>query len=277
MDIFINIMIIIVATCIILFLLYLFAICPNLTRKAQLKPFLGQMFAHRGLHDMGKRIPENSMLAFTNAIEHGYGIELDVHLTADRRLVVFHDDNLKRICGISGMIERMTYAELKDLTLSGTFEKIPLFTDVLDHVYGRVPLLIEIKMPSKDTLVCKYVKEALDSYRGPYLIESFNSLALRWFRSNDPKVLRGQLSCNLVKDKNATAPVWVRFFVQHLMSNWTCGPDFIAYRYTDAKNLGLRLNHRLFRVPIAVWTLKNEKVLEEAKKTYDMYIFEDKC
>ncbi|MDD3403390.1 MAG: glycerophosphodiester phosphodiesterase family protein [Hespellia sp.] len=277
MNLFTNICIVIIAIFIVFFLLYLFMICPELTRRERMKPFFGQMWAHRGLHNMSRRIPENSMLAFTKAIENNYGIELDVHLTADRRLVVFHDDDLQRVCDASGTIERMTYEELQQFHLSGTFEKIPLFTDVLDHVYGRVPLLIEIKMPTKDTLICKYVKEALDSYRGPYLIESFNSLALRWFRNNDPKTLRGQLSCNLVKDKDADSPMWLRFFVQHLLINWYCGPDFIAYGYKDAHNLGLWLNKHLFHTPIAVWTLKTAETLNVAKKTYDMYIFEHKC
>lgn len=277
MNLFINIVIVILAILIILFLLYLFMICPDLTRHERMKPYLGQMWAHRGLHDMAQRIPENSMLAFTNAIEHGYGIELDVHLTADRQLVVFHDDDLKRICGVHGTIERMTYEELAQYHLSGTFEKIPLFKDVLEHVYGRVPLLIEIKMPTKDTLICKYVKDALIAYRGPYVIESFNSLALRWFRNNDPKVLRGQLSNNLLKNKGATAPAWFRFFVQHLLSNWYCGPDFIAYKYEDAHNFSLWLNKHLFHAPIAVWTLRTEEALSEAKKRFDMYIFERKC
>ena len=46
--------------------------------------------AHRGLHDNEHGIPENSMAAFQRAVDKGYGIELDVHLTADNQLVVFH-------------------------------------------------------------------------------------------------------------------------------------------------------------------------------------------
>ena len=277
MSLFIHIIIVTIAILMILFLVYLFLICPDLTRREAMKPFLGQMWAHRGLHNMAERIPENSMLAFTKAIEKGYGIELDVHLTADRKLVVFHDDDLMRICSVPGIVERMTYEELQQYYLSGTFEKIPLLSDVLDHVYGRVPLLIEIKMPTKDTLICKYVKEALDSYRGPYVIESFNSLALRWFRNHAPKVLRGQLSSNLVADQSAKAHPIIKFFIQHLLANWYCGPDFIAYKYDDRRNLSLWLVRHLFRTPMAAWTLKTPEVLEEAKQHFDMFIFETKC
>ena len=271
-----NIIIVPIAILLILIILYLFLICPDMTRRDQMQPFIGQMFAHRGYHNAAKRVPENSMLAFTKAIEKGYGIELDVHLTADRQLVVFHDDNIKRICGVDGIVEHMTFEELQQYYLSGTFEKMPLFTEVLEHVHGRVPLLIEVKMPGKDTLVCKYIKEVLDDYKGPFLVESFNSIALNWFRSNAPAYLRGQLSPDLVHSK-LNSPLWVRFAVKHLLSNWYCSPDFIAYKLADSHNSGLWLNQHLFKAPLAAWTLRTPEAIEEAKKNFQMYIFEEKC
>ena len=70
-------------------------------------------------------IPENSMAAFANAVEHGYGIELDIQLTKDKQLVVFHDHTLTRMCGIDLPVCEMTYEELQKCTLGDTEEKNP--------------------------------------------------------------------------------------------------------------------------------------------------------
>lgn len=84
---------------ILFILLYCFAIFPEMSRQKRMKAFHGIMFAHRGLHSKTHGIPENSMSAFRAAIQKNYGIELDLHLTRDGELVVFHDDDLKRVCG----------------------------------------------------------------------------------------------------------------------------------------------------------------------------------
>lgn len=82
---------------ILFILLYCFAIFPEISRQKRMKAFHGIMFAHRGLHSKTHGIPENSMSAFRAAIQKNYGIELDLHLTRDGELVVFHDDDLKRV------------------------------------------------------------------------------------------------------------------------------------------------------------------------------------
>lgn len=76
---------------------YFYLIWPRLSHKQQIRPFLHTMFAHRGYHCIEKGIPENSLSSFRAAISHGYGIELDLHLSTDGKLVVFHDDDLSRI------------------------------------------------------------------------------------------------------------------------------------------------------------------------------------
>ena len=125
--------------------LYFYCIMPRFTRKEQTKRFAHQLFAHRGLFNPKLGIPENSMPAFSRAIEKGYGIELDVQVTKDNRIVVFHDYSLGRMCGIDIPLETKTYAELQELCLQNTRETIPLLSDVLKLVNGQVPLLVEIK------------------------------------------------------------------------------------------------------------------------------------
>ena len=91
------------------------------------------LIAHRGFHNLEKNIPENSIKAFKEAIKNNYVIELDIHRTKDNKLVVFHDYNLKRVCGIDKTIESCTYKELSKLYLFNTSSKIPLFSEVLSQ------------------------------------------------------------------------------------------------------------------------------------------------
>lgn len=257
-----------------LFLLfYLFMLAPRMTKRSRMKPFLGTMWAHRGLHCIEKGIPENSMAAFRMAVKKGYGIELDVHMTRDKKVVVFHDDTLKRVCGKKGTVEETDWEELKKCYLSKTSERIPLFSEVLAYVNGRVPLLIEIKQPSQDTQVCALLAKQLEGYQGAYLVQSFNCLALRWLKKNRPGILRGQLSSDLVKS-DRSPHYFLRFCVKYLLSNCYSKPDFVSYKLKDSRNISLWLLKYLFHTPIAVWTLKTRGELTKARSSYDMYIFE---
>lgn len=252
---------------------YLFMIMPRMTKRKQMKLFMGQKWAHRGLHCVEKGIPENSMAAFKLAVKEGYGIELDVHLTKDGRLVVFHDDTLKRVCGKEGRIEDMSYEELQQCYLSGTSEKIPLFSSVLSYIKGRVPLLIEVKLPTQNTDICVHLEDQLRGYTGPYLIQSFNCLVLCWLKKHRKDILRGQLSSNLVKSDHSPHYI-LRFCVKYLLSNCITRPDFISYKLKDNQNVSLLVLHSFLFTPVAVWTLRTAQAMEQAVKQYDMYIFE---
>ncbi len=159
-----------------------FLLAPRLSGRKRVHPFLGVKWAHRGLHDKKRGIPENSFPAFRAAIEAGDGIELDVHLTKDGQLVVFHDDTFERICGRRGRVEDTSYEEMQKYRLAETKERIPLLSEVLQLVDGKVPLLIEVKLPNTDTKICRKLDEELRKYHGEYMIQSFNSLVLRWMK-----------------------------------------------------------------------------------------------
>ena len=128
----------ILLTVVVCFFLYLYMIMPNTSRRSKILPYLKRDYAHRGLHDSSRLIPENSMLAFREAVKQNLAIELDIHLTRDGKVVVFHDESLKRICNAEGTVEDSTFDTLQHLHLSGTSEHMPLFSDVLRYVNGRV-------------------------------------------------------------------------------------------------------------------------------------------
>ncbi len=261
----------IIILCVTIF--YLFSLLPRLSNRERMMRYRHSLFAHRGYHNAQKGIPENSMKAFKAALDHEYGIELDVHLTKDMHLIVFHDDTLDRVCGRPGSIEKMTLSELQTCRLLNTNERIPLLKDVLSLVNGQVPLLVELKMPTHSLTVCQKTYDMLKDYKGDYLIQSFNALGLHWFRTHAPEVLRGQLSSRLTK-KASKEPWILKFFTEHLISNILGRPDFISYKLADLPTIEITLLRLLFHVPLAVWTLRTREALKEGVLHYDIQIFE---
>ena len=117
-----------------------FLSAPGRAAQRQKAPFFGANVAHRGLHSRDRSIPENSLSAFRQAAQEGYGIELDVRLSEDGKVVVFHDDTLDRVCGVHARVDELTWEELRSLRLCGTEERIPLFSDVLRSIGGAAKL-----------------------------------------------------------------------------------------------------------------------------------------
>lgn len=252
---------------------YLFFLLPRLTTRKVMKRFSGTLFAHRGYHCVEKGVPENSMPAFQAAIARGYGIELDVHLTKDGQLIVFHDDTLDRICGVSGTPETMTWAELSRLSLSGTAYRIPLLSDVLALVDGRVPLLIELKIPTSALSICRVCLPLLEAYEGDFFVQSFHTMGLLWFRLHAPHILRGQLSCRFNSPQDEHSPI-LRFLVRHLLCNFLGRPDFVAYKMAHLPSVSVGILRKLFHLPVAVWTLRTSQALAYGRRHFDMQIFE---
>ena len=254
---------------------YLFASFPGIRKKHKCLPLMNWDYAHRGLHDKDHGIPENSLAAFRRAVGHGYGIELDVRLTKDNKLVIMHDDNVRRMCGVNKKVSHMTLQELRSLRLSGTDEKIPLFTEVLELVGGKVPLIIELKYESKDGYpeFCRLVMKKLRDYRGIYCIESFHPGIVRWFKLHQPQIIRGQLSCR--PQKNDVVNHLQFLLVTHLLSNFLTHPDFIAYCYKDIRVPAYQLNRHFFRPATALWTIPNAAVYKHCRKKADLMIFEN--
>ncbi len=221
-----------------------FLVAPGKASGEKKAPFFGANIAHRGLHRADRSVPENSLAAFRDAAENGYAIELDVHLTADDRVVVFHDDSLRRVCGVEQDVEALTWRELRDLRLDGTGEHIPMLSDVLAEVRGRVPIVVELKTSPRRRELCERTWELLRAYNGDYCIESFDPRIVRWWRLNAPGVLRGQLSCTREQFGESATPVQA-FFLSRLLCNFLGRPQFIAYGLDGKKPLLVRLVEKM--------------------------------
>lgn len=244
-----------------------FLIAPGRATRAQKAPFVDRNYAHRGLHRQDKSVPENSLEAFRAAVEYGYGVEMDVHLSADGALVVFHDDTLDRVCGVPGRIEDKTLSELRQLRLCGTECGIPTLAEALEVLGGRVPLILEIKRGSRNRELCEKTYDVLCGYAGPVCIESFDPFIVRWFRRNAPELLRGQLSLP-PQDYGDSTTKLNAFLAGNLLTNVLSRPQFIAYQIGD-KPLTVRLCERMGALR-AAWT--SHEWDQENKN--DMVIFE---
>lgn len=277
----------------VLAVLYLLMIMPRILGRPSWKPFLGVLYAHRGLHDNSSNVPENSIAAFKKAIDKGYGIECDVQLTRDNVPVVFHDFTLARVAryakgkvpsdavqnsdgsyGVKGRVSDYTYDELMAFHLLDSDEKIPKFEDFLRLVDGRVPLIVELKIEFKDLSLCPIVDKLLSEYKGTYCIESFNPLGVYWYRKNRPKVLRGQLSDDFHKDSPEEFSGLIYFMLTFMLFNFLTKPDFIAFNHKYSDNLSRVLCRKLYRCLSAAWTIKSEEELKYAGKHFDIFIFD---
>ena len=230
-------------------------------------------YAHRGFHDK-PQIPENSLAAFKRAIEHGFGAELDVHLTKDGKMVIFHDDTTDRCTGQSGTIEDRTLEEVRQLHLEGTDQQVPLFDEVLELFENSgMPLIIELKVVRGNYQeLAEKVCLRLDSYKGRFCIESFDPRAIKAVRLLRPEIVRGQLSSDFVQDPG-TSPKNTRWLLTNLKMDFLSKPDFVAYNFDYKTNAAFRKAVKRGIQGVAR-TIRTPKDMKEAEKLGYICIFE---
>jgi glycerophosphoryl diester phosphodiesterase len=222
-------------------------------------------FAHRGLHGEGR--VENSRAAFEAAIAAGHGIELDVQASRDGEAMVFHDGKLDRLTGETGEVAARTAAQLAAIRLSGTDQTIPALREVLHLVAARVPVLIEVKAPERNVArLCLAVFRALEGYRGPVGVMSFNPEVPRWFAAHAPRVLRG-----LVVTENGKRGLRGR--VERAFAFWRSGAQFLAYDIRDLPSRFAR-KRRKKGVPVFTWTVRSDADRARAAAHADQIIYE---
>jgi len=229
-------------------------------------------FAHRGLHDADRGIPENSLAAFDRAIERGYGIELDVRMTRDGDVIVFHDPNLDRMTGSHGQIVRMSWQQLRGIRLKGSDETLQTLHDVLLHVRGRVPVLIEVKATENRYLpACFAVRRALEGYRGAAAVMSFHPGVPAWFAEHSPRIVRGLVMTE--NDGRALSPYSLRKRLRRQLLMWKAKPHFLAF---DIRRLPspftAAARERGFK--LLTWTVRGDAAHALAGRHADQVIFE---
>ena len=228
-------------SCFAIILIIIFDYLLNLTTHNNLPEWVkNQPIAHRGLHE--HNVNENTLTAFQNAIDYGYPIELDVHLTSDNQVIVKHDFTLNKIIGKQVYNDQVTLADITNYYIKKQLPPPPLLTEVLDLVNGQVPIYIEIKNKySHPTQLEPSVLELLKNYHGNIAIISFNPSSLQWFAHNAPTILRGQTSENYYNINNQNTDSdnitwWQKFMLSNFLFNWISKPHFLLYNYDDTPN-----------------------------------------
>lgn len=249
-------------------LLYLFLIAPRFGARRRMRALMTADYAHRGLHG---DCPENSLSALDAAARGGYGVEIDVRLTKDGCIVLSHDDDVSRMCGVKGKISEMTLSQVQSLCLSGTREGIPTLEEALNVLCGRVPVIVEMKSDGRrHRALPTRLSQALKGYRGAYAVESFDPVMLYVYRKLSPATPRGQLAGRQLIPRHRA----LQYVLSRFLLNFLSRPDFIVWRYDQGSTMSLLLLSRVFCAPLVAWTVDNLTAYHALKGRYDIQIFE---
>ncbi len=220
--------------------------------------------AHRGYHDLNQSRWENTLSAFDAAIEHGFAIECDVHLSKDGIPIVFHDTELKRLTGTEGRLADHTASELGQLNIGGTADRVPTLKEMLERVAGRVPLVIELKgtKGSDDGLVSA-VSALLASYDGHAAIMSFDHWLVRRFSKDAPGIPAGLTAFGAKPDE-----------LEAHFSMLAHGIAFASFHAVDLPNPFTRMLREKLAMPVITWTVRDRASFDLTATHADQMTFE---
>ncbi|MEK1896968.1 MAG: glycerophosphodiester phosphodiesterase [Rhizobium sp.] len=222
-----------------------------------------QPVAHRGYHDLNKAVWENTLSAFSRAVEAGFAIECDLHYASDGVPIIFHDEDLERLCNLKGDVRERTSRELGLISVGATADKIPTLRQLLDLVKGRVPLVIELKgREADDEGFAEAVLEVLEGYEGKVALMSFDHWLLR-----DLKALNAPYPLGLTAGGNKPEDFEVHEQAMEL------GLDFISYFFADLPNPFIAAQ-REKGIVVITWTVRDEKGQKHTFENADQMTFE---
>lgn len=231
--------------------------------------------AHRGYHDREAGRLENTLPAVAAAIEKNFAVEVDVRLTADGRVVVFHDADLGRLTDRDGRVADQNLSALREARMKGADAGIPTLEELLDLVAGRTPLLLEMKMdrPGAPALG-NAVADALATYDGPVAAMSFDHEAIARLRRRAPTLLRGLVAGGYRRADYPALAAWRRLAYRHLASAAVAVPHFVAYDVRRLPASGAQSLRHFFKVPLLTWTVRTAEERATAAQWADQMIFE---
>lgn len=219
--------------------------------------------AHRGYHDLNRTVWENTLSAFARAADAGFAIECDLQYAADAIPVVFHDDDLKRLCGLEGDVRARTAGELGLLSIGGTTDRVPTLRQLLHLVKGRVPLVLELKgRKGDDEGFAMAVLDAIEDYDGPVALMSFDQWLLK-----DLKAIGTSRPVGLT----AEGPRPENFAVHEAAMQ--LGLDFISYYYGHLPNDFISRQRDLGK-QVITWTVRDDEARTITALNADQMTFE---
>lgn len=247
--------------------------CSRLSKQMDTDWLTGVPMAHRGLHDKGMGIFENSSSAFGAAVDAGYGMECDIQLSSDGEAMVFHDATLERMTEGSGRLFQQDARSIGAMKLGTSSDTIQTLGELLEQIGGKTPLLVELKNVRAAGQLEKRTADLLQSYKGQVAVMSFNPGSMKWFAQNAPRIVRGQLSHAFISQASRKRPALQRFLARHLFVNFISKPHFIGYDINHLPRPATSLLRALGK-PILSWTVSTQHHREVAAKYADNIIFE---
>jgi glycerophosphoryl diester phosphodiesterase len=240
--------------------------------------FTARPIAHRGLHDRAAGVIENSPTAFRRAMAGGFGIEMDLQLSADGVAMVFHDDSLDRLTAEKGPVRARTARELGEIRLTGSDDRIPTLAEVLALVGGAVPLLIELKDQSgglgeAQPVLERAVAAELSGYGGDVAVMSFNPTMIAAMHALAPDVPRGLVTCGYDPAEWTGLPPDTCAALRSIGTFDQVGARFISHDWKDLGRARVR-ELKAQGVPILCWTVKSPEAEVEARRVADNITFE---
>jgi glycerophosphoryl diester phosphodiesterase len=243
---------------------------------AQLDWLTARPIAHRGLHDAGAGVIENTGTAFSVAIAGGYGIETDLQISADGEAMVHHDDALGRLTEGNARLAAMSAAELKAVRFKASADRILTLAELCDLVAGRATLVIELKSRfDGDLRLARRAAAVLNTYQGPAAVMSFDPAPIAALRHIAPALTRG-----IVAERHydhhewAALPASTRRSLAFLLHAPHSRPQFLAYSVRDLPAAPPLLARYLCRLPLLTWTVRDEHDRQKAARWANQIIFE---
>lgn len=204
--------------------------------------------AHRGLHN--ETLTENSMGAFRNAVEHGYNIEIDVHQLKSGEIAIFHDYTLSRVCKKDVALCELTLDDIKgDDYLLPNGEHIPLLTEFIDMVDGKVGIILEVKFAGFSMELEKAVYNIIKGKESYIAVQCFSPTTMRWFREHAPEFQQGFLCTKPLL--RLWSPLLKKIKPDYLACNVKCAESSYAKKKAEKNNY-----------KFVIWTVRTKEQID---------------
>jgi glycerophosphoryl diester phosphodiesterase len=236
---------------------------------------IARPIAHRAYHDRASGRIENTISAVIAAIEHNFSIEVDLQLTADGEIIVFHDDTLERLSEAKGRVDLHDLPSIRAVRLHDSGDHIPTLDEVLEEVSGKVPLILELKSRwNGDRRLEQAVATTLANYAGPIAVMSFDPASMRAMRKLMPHLPRGLVAERFNQEDWRDVPFFYRFALRHLLAAAAVMPNFIAYDVSALPATAPLSIRHVFDLPLLTWTVRTQDEQDIARSWADQMIFE---
>jgi glycerophosphoryl diester phosphodiesterase len=230
--------------------------------------------AHRGLHDIAKGVVENTASAFAAAIAKGYAIECDLQLTRDGEAVVFHDEHLERLTEGHGLVKDLTAAEMQQLVIRNSTDRVQTLSELLAQVKGQVPLVIELKSHwDGDERLAERAVALLRDYEGPCCLMSFDPDAIAAVRRLSPDTIRGIVAERVDGSCYTFLPLARQMELRTFSHVARTRPDFVSFYFEQLPWAPITAM-RAAGMPVITWTIRSPQQSVMAMRCSDQITFE---